>query len=278
MIDDISKIIRQCAAEIILPRFRNLKDDEVTTKTGPRDLVTIADTEAEYYLQKHIQHYLTDALVVGEESVSRGEYDLSDIHAHGERPIFVVDPIDGTNNFVKGSDVFGVMVAMLIDGVCQKAWIYDVVNDKMTSAAKGEGAYTNGARIKVSTTAQTNALTGYTSLRYMNKSDKAHFLEHGQGINMVDSTGCAAHMYLDVAHGRKDFAMFTRLKPWDHLPGVLICQEAGAFAANWDGSSYDINSPHVNKASSAVRAGILSANSEKTWRILHNMLILSLHR
>jgi fructose-1,6-bisphosphatase/inositol monophosphatase family enzyme len=278
MIEEISQIIRNCAAEIILPRFRNLKDDDVTTKTGPRDLVTIADTEAEYYLQKHIKQYLESALIVGEESISRGEYDLSDIHAHGDQPIFVVDPIDGTNNFVKGSDVFGVMVAMLINGVCHKAWIYDVVNDKMTTAAKGEGAHTNGKPIKVSTTDETQALTGYTSLRYMNKVDKAHFLAYGQGVNMVDSTGCAAHMYLDVAHGRKDFTMFTRLKPWDHLPGVLICQEAGAYAANWDGSPYDINSRHIKPSVSGVRAGILSTNSEKTWRILHDMLISSLHR
>ncbi len=274
MIEDISDIIRRCAAEIILPRFRNLKDGDVTTKTGPRDLVTIADTEAEYFLQDHIKRLIENALVVGEESISRGEYSAQDIQAHGDQPIFIVDPIDGTNNFVKGSDVFGVMVAMLINGVCQKAWIYDVVQDKMTTAALGQGAYTNGVAIHASDTKEVSALTGYTSLRYMNKADKAHFIEHGQGINMVDSTGCAAHMYLDVAHGRKDFTIFTRLKPWDHLPGMLICQESGAFGANWDGSDYDINSPHIK----SPHSGILTANSEKTWRILHNMLISSLHR
>lgn len=264
----INDIVIECAETIVLPRWRNLAEHEVESKTGPQDLVTIADIEAEYFLQDQIVKLFPDALVAGEESISRGEYKISDLDAHRDRPVFIVDPIDGTNNFVKGSPVFAIMVAMLVNEECQAAWIYDPVAEAMTEARKGEGAFTNGQSISVSTAKPDDQLSGYTSLRYMKRDMQKHFLAHSQDLNMRDSISCAAHMYLDVAHGREDFTLFTRLKPWDHLPGVLICQEAGAYAAKWDKAPYTIMN--------AKGAGVLTANSEKTWNSLHNMLISNL--
>ncbi len=268
MDDRINDIIISCAEKIVLPRWRNLAEDEVQSKTGPKDLVTIADIEAEYYLQEQIIKLIPKALVAGEESISRGEYSISDLDAHKNHPVFIVDPIDGTNNFVKGSPVFAIMVAMLVDKECRAAWIYDPVAERMTSAELGQGAYTNGAPISASAAKPDDALSGYTSLRYMKKDMQKHFLENSETLNMRDSISCAAHMYLDVAHGREDFTLFTRLKPWDHLPGILICQEAGAYAAKWDEAPYTI----MNSKGS----GVLTANSEKTWNTLHNMLISGL--
>ena len=267
MIDDVSEIIRDCAHKLILPRFKNLETNDVQSKTSPRDLVTIADIEAEYYLQEQIPKAVSNAFVVGEESVSRGEHKLRDLEKHGSDPVFIVDPVDGTNNFVRGSEVFGVMVAMLIDGECHKAWIYDPCKDAMTTASKGEGAFTNGQRISVSSNTDVEKTSGYASLRYMKKDMRNHFISHGSSVNLLDSISCAAHMYLDVAHGRKDFTIFTRLKPWDHLPGVLICQEAGGFAVDWHEQPYTVYTQD---------AGIITANSESTWRALHNMLISTL--
>jgi fructose-1,6-bisphosphatase/inositol monophosphatase family enzyme len=265
MIDDISDIIRDCARKIILPRFRNLKDGEIDTKTGPMDLVTIADVEAEYYLQERIPKVVANAVVAGEESVSRGEFDLDALSSYQDQPIFIVDPIDGTNNFVKGSDIFCVMVAMLEHGVCTKAWIYNVITDQMTSATLGEGAYMDDTPIYVSAEkAVVSEISGYASLRHLDSVTKAQFIAQRDNLIMLNSLSCAGHEYLNVAHGLQDYTILSRLKPWDHLPGVLICQEAGGYAAKWDGTMYKVED---------AKGGIITAQSETTWHNLHNMLI-----
>lgn len=267
MIKDVSDIIRECAKKYIIPRYKNLKDDDVKSKTSPRDLVTIADIEAEYYLQEQIPKAVSNAVVIGEESISRGEYTRADINDLTDETLFVVDPVDGTGNFVRGSEKFAVMVAMVKDRQCLGAWIYDPINDLMTTAQKGQGAYTNETRIKVSNYTSTSDLSGYASLRYMKTEMKQHFQSNAGDVQLLDSIACAAHMYLDVAHGRQDFTIFTRLKPWDHLPGILICQEAGGFALNWDSTPYTIDTQHT---------GIICTNGENTWNSLHSMFISSL--
>ena len=264
MINDVSEIIRDCARKIILPRFKNLKDGDVDTKTGPMDLVTIADIEAEHYLQEHIPKVVRNALVIGEESVSRGEFDLESLSTYRGQPIFIVDPVDGTNNFVKGSEIFCVMVAMLENGVCTKGWIYNVMKDQMTSASLGEGAYTDGKRLSVSHDKPISEVSGYASLRHLDSVIKAQFIAQRDNLIMLNSLSCAGHEYLNVAHGLQDYTILSRLKPWDHLPGVLICQEAGGYAAKWDSTPYKVED---------AKGGIITAHNETTWHNLHNMLI-----
>lgn len=261
---DIEDLIKQCALEIILPRWRNLGANDIKSKTSATDLVTVADIESEYFLQREIPLIDEGAIVVGEESVSRGEYSFEDLEELKDKTFYVVDPVDGTNNFVKGSETFAVMVAKLVKGVCEEAWIYFPALDRMTYAKKGHGAFKNGEKVSTSIRTDISDIQGYVSLRYMKEKDKAHFRNVIESLKVHDSTSCAADMYCNVAHGDMDFTVFTRIKPWDHLPGVLICQEAGGYNSNFYGEEYSIY---------ARDKALLTANNKTTWQALHDMLI-----
>ena len=108
----ISALLKQASQEFILPRYQSLKGDEIATKTGPRDLVTAADIEAEKFLTRVLPDLLPGSIVVGEEGVSNGTASLASLKTHSG-PIWVVDPVDGTFNFANGTEHFGIMVALV---------------------------------------------------------------------------------------------------------------------------------------------------------------------
>ena len=105
--DKVADLIKTCAEEIILPRYQQLKDHEIDTKTGPRDLVTQADILAEAFLEQELPNLYTGSTVVGEEGISRGDHDLKTLQCSADQPVWVIDPVDGTYNFVHGNDHFG---------------------------------------------------------------------------------------------------------------------------------------------------------------------------
>ena len=107
LIDQVAYLMRLACDKFIMPYHENLKDDDVATKTSDTDFVTIADREAEFWLIPHLSELLDDVLVVGEESISD---DPSLAKKIGKNLSFVIDPIDGTRNFVQGSPHFCSMV------------------------------------------------------------------------------------------------------------------------------------------------------------------------
>ena len=143
--EQVADIIKDVAATIIMPRFQNLSDDEIKSKTGPTDLVTIADLESEEALTKHFKDILPGSYVVGEEAVSKNEISTS-ILATENDPVWVIDPVDGTNNFATGNPTFGVIVTLVQGGQTVQGWIYDVPGDRTAITERGSGVEINGAR------------------------------------------------------------------------------------------------------------------------------------
>ncbi len=239
-LDKIPDILRSVAADKIVPRFQTLADHEISAKTGPTDLVTIADIEAEYELTRILQDMDPRFAVLGEEAVSRAEVS-NDLFGTHEGGVWVIDPVDGTNNFASGNPRFGTMLALVEGGEITGAWIYDILGDRMAIAQKGAGVTLNGKPMSFEARHAPDtlgALNGFIARKFLPKIIRPEIEARLEDIQSYKSYGCAAHDYLALLEGERDFSMYTRIKPWDHLAGSLILKEAGGESLKWDKSAY----------------------------------------
>jgi len=140
----VKAVIREVSQKAILPRFRRLERHDISEK-NPGDLVTTADREAERLLSAALSKLLPGSKVVGEEAAAANARVLKAFG--GEPPVWVVDPVDGTQNFVDGIPCFAVIVALVQANETMAGWIYDPINDAMISARRGEGAWEADRRL-----------------------------------------------------------------------------------------------------------------------------------
>ena len=260
--DAVSEVIRECAQSYILPRYKILEDHEISSKTGPRDLVTQADLDVEAHLQRVIPDLYPGSIVIGEEGVSNGSASLDVLRSEAGM-VWIADPVDGTFNFVNHGREFGVMLACIVGGVTQYAWIYDVLGDEMTVAERGSGTFANQERLNVNEKADYRDFTGHVSPRFFPEK----YREHVNGVRTVFTSCtsmCCAHEYLRIAKGHAQFSIYSRLKPWDHIPGALIVREAGGYVAQWDGREY---------LPKSVNVGLIAAASEANWEDVRRLFL-----
>src|SRR5947209_11028657 len=144
-IDAVSRLLMDVAAAAILPRHRALAASDVQEKS-PGELVTVADRDAESLLAAGLADLLPGVPVVGEEAAA---LDASTLALVEESPLlWLVDPLDGTANFVAGSPDFAMMVALVQKGDTEAAWIYRPADGQMYVAQRRAGAYANGQRLR----------------------------------------------------------------------------------------------------------------------------------
>jgi len=134
----ILELIKETAEEVINPRFRALERADVEAKTSPDDLVTIADREAEALLSSALRRIYPGALVIGEEAVFANPELRRKLP--GAEHAFVIDPIDGTRNFVEGRQEHGVMLAETRNGITTRGWIWQPRTGRGYVAENLEGA------------------------------------------------------------------------------------------------------------------------------------------
>jgi fructose-1,6-bisphosphatase/inositol monophosphatase family enzyme len=262
----IAALLKECAEKYILPRYNTLSADQIQTKAHENDLVTIADIETERALQDILPKMFPGCIVVGEECVSRGEISL-DILKDPAQTVFVVDPVDGTYNFRHGKREFAVMMALVINGETQMGWIYDVLGDAHAIVEKGAGAFHDGKRLHVAGHKADAELIGHIRKSYFPKDmqDRMGYLKPAcQSIKQSFSLSCAAHEYLRIAQGLADFSIYGWMKPWDHLAGTLLVQEAGGHVAKWDGTPYVPQDDH---------GGLTIASSPALWAHVHDTFL-----
>lgn len=244
----IAAMTRAAEAEI-LPRWRSLSASEIRTKAHDWDLVTDADVEAERMLTVALRDLL-DITVVGEEATAANPA-LVDHVGTGE-PCWIVDPVDGTRNFVDGKETFACMVALVDGGRTQAAWITYPTNGREIHAARGAGTFLDGERHIAPAPPRPDALRGAVSAIYAGIGADDELLERAGTLGpAMPIRFCAGWDYLDVVTGLTDYTVFTRTLPWDHAPGALIANEAGLRSARFDGSEY---------LPGDGRAGILTAH------------------
>ncbi len=235
--DDVAAIMRRVAEDIILPRYGKLARHEVGTK-GPGDYVTIADTESEHALTAALSALAPGSVVVGEEAVAADKSVLERLA--GDRPVWIVDPVDGTQSFARGADDFGMIVAYAENGTVRAGWIHDPLRNATLAATDGGGTWLDGQRLALPPPSPLAQMSGSLSGRL---DDGRRALDVARASNRLGATrrgGSAGRVYMALAEGGLDFAMFSRTLPWDHAAGVLIYREAGGHAAFLDGTPYTL--------------------------------------
>lgn len=244
-IDRVTTLIERVGRDVVLPRFRNLASDDVEHKLTPGfldDVVTVVDRESELALTAGLRE-VVDTHVVGEEAAhdDKGLVDCLQTDASA----WVVDPIDGTHNFVSGHDGFGIMVAFVADGRTIAGWVHLPARGETFVAVAGGGARLNGAPLVVLDSAARRPPHGSMFVRFMpdNLRQGAMQRVHGKYVEAAHA-GAAAVEYTDILRGRKDFAVYYRLHPWDHAAPALILAEAGGCVAHVSGAPYTVRSPN----------------------------------
>lgn len=206
-------------------------------RKGHFDIVTAADTEAAALIASRLRAaFPADGLVCEEN----GEHDA----AAGRR--WFVDPLDGTKNFAHGLAHFCTMVACEDRGELALAVIYDPMREETFAAARGEGAWLNGAPLRASAPgALASALvaSGYPSSKRHAHLDPGPFLRIARAVQGLRRTGSTGLDLAYTACGRFDAVWDWGLEAWDIAAGLLIVQEAGGVCRNWRGETYRLGEP-----------------------------------
>jgi len=249
---EMEALLRRVSETAILPRYQALADHEVTSKAVD-DVVTIADGEAEDMLAEGLAKIVPGLAVVGEEAAHAD----SSIFSRLSSDCWIVDPLDGTNNFAAGKPPFGILIAMASGGETHTGWIYDCLSGRLCIAHKGKGAFIGGEKIAARTTG--NALPiAAISLVFVEQARREAIRTHiAPHYELVDIPRCAAEQYPRLALGTNDVSVFERTLPWDHAAGVLFLNEAGGKAARPDGSPYRVDDWD--------RPGLIGAASPQLW-------------
>lgn len=264
----VIELLRQVARAEILPRFKKLGCDDIRTKSGPLDPVTVADEAAEQALRVGLNRLFPADDVIGEEAVAAGEARLERLVEPGR--VWILDPIDGTANFASELPLFGVMAALVEEDEILASFIFDPFGDDCAVALRGQGAWmvaADGTRrpLRVAAPVPLQAMTaGAISWRFMAEPLKSRVLQGLPTLASVTDYRCAAHQYRLLAGGYCHASLYQKLMPWDHAAGVLLHREAGGYARRFDGTAY---------RPSVVEGGLLLAPDAASWTALAEALL-----
>jgi fructose-1,6-bisphosphatase/inositol monophosphatase family enzyme len=266
---DVAALLRAAARTEVLPRFRRLPEAAVRAKSGPLDLVTDADEAAERMIHAGLLSLFPGALIVGEEAASA---DPRLIEGLAEADLaFVVDPVDGTNNFAAGVPLFGCMAAAMRRGETIAAWIHDPMGDDTAIALRGEGAWLDAgdgsghiADLRVAPPVPLDRMVGAVSWSWLPRERRAVVTSRLPLLAATVNFRCAAAEYRLAAGGGAHLLLYNRLMPWDHLPGGLIHREAGGFSARFDGSPY---------LPGMTSGGLIVAPDRMSWEAAHEAFL-----
>lgn len=231
--------------------FGSQLDEE--TKSSPADLVTRVDRESERIIMESIRERFPTHGLLGEESGwSAGV---------AGQAVWVIDPLDGTNNFVHGLPFFAVSIALFIDGAAQVAAVYDPMANELFSAIRAGGAYLNGRQIRVD--ARQQLASGLLSTRTPLGRDgavenAANLARVAARCRSVRSMGAAALEMAYVAAGRLTGFWELRLSPWDFAAAMLVVHEAGGRVTRVDGSGLNLEAGAVVASNGPIHAELLS--------------------
>ncbi len=241
--ENIQEICFNISKDIILPKYRNLKNQDIKYKNGT-DLVTSADVAAEKELKKALLKIIPGSNFVGEEEYLEN---VNILNAYNEdNYCWTVDPIDGTSNFVKGKEKFAIMIALTYKNKILYSWIYKLLNEEMCYAIQNDGAFIGNRKISTFSKSNLNEATGSISTKYWDEDylDRLKLLKNN--FAEVKSYGCIGFEYVDIGLGKRNFAILSKLSPWDHIPGILFIRESGGSDIDFNGKPYDFTLRNKN--------------------------------
>lgn len=233
--DICEKAVRASGA-LLMARFGRVEFRE----KGRADLVTEADYASQELVRHTIMEAFPDHRIIGEEDVPSAVEGYLRADASGYR--WIVDPLDGTTNYVHRVPHFSVSLALERQGELLVAAVYDPAADECFTAAVGQGAYLNGVRLRTSGVADlSHALcaVGFPAVVTRDSPDLRLFLECLDKCQAFRRMGCASLNLCYVAAGRFDAAWSFSTKPWDAAAGALLVREAGGIVSSATGRGFD---------------------------------------
>ncbi len=263
--DAILDLMKDVAAEVITPRFRSLASEQVHEK-APGDLVTVADHESEQILTEHLQGAYPGALVVGEEAAATDPQLLA--RMRDAEHVWLVDPVDGTRNFVHGSPDHAVMLAEVRHGRTVRGWIWQPEHGRSMVAELGAGVWDNGEPLRrPAAPGRLRDINGAASYSARRQLTRALGKTHGDALERLPNTHqtafCCGVDYPMLAAGNIDFLVYGPPKPWDHAPGALMITELGGTCRMLDRTVYTV---------AARGAPLIAAANEFVWEAVRGQL------
>jgi myo-inositol-1(or 4)-monophosphatase len=217
------------AGELIRRHFRHVDAIPVTQKAR-HDYVSEVDKASESEIVRQIKRFYPDHAFVCEESGVSGESDFS----------WVIDPLDGTSNFLHGYPHFSVSIAHCIKGRTEHAVVYDPIRDELFSASRGSGAHLNSKRLRVSARNKLDTAILATAFPFRQRENLPAYARLFQGVySKVEDIRRAGSACLDLAWtaaGRVDGFFEIGLKPWDVTAGALLVREASGVVVDFQGN------------------------------------------
>lgn len=229
ILNEIIVAAKECG-QVMLQADRN--NFGIKDKAGKANFVTAYDCKIQEMLQIKLAHILPEAEFLGEEEDCR-------INRKAEY-IFVVDPIDGTTNFIKDYHMSCVSIGLIRNGKRYLGVVHNPYLDETFSAISGEGAYMNGNAIHVSSDELENGVVLFGSSPYNTELAKASFelaYEYFQKCLDIRRSGSAALDLCSIASGRAELYFELILSPWDFAAGALIVEEAGGIVTTVEGDT-----------------------------------------
>ncbi|RCU48780.1 MULTISPECIES: inositol-1-monophosphatase [Corallincola] len=235
------------AGNIICRAYEQLDLVEAEQKSS-NDFVTNVDREAEAAIVHAILKAYPDHQIIGEESGIHGSAD-SDYQ-------WIIDPLDGTTNFLRGVPHFSVSIALKVKGSLDQALVFDPMRNELFTASRGAGAQLNGYRLRCSNAKELTGTLLATGFPFKQK----HYLENYLNIfttffNQAADIRRAGSAALDLAYvaaGRYDGFWEIGLKPWDTAAGELLVKEAGGLVLDFTGGHNHVESGNVVAGSPKV--------------------------
>ena len=239
-LDDFIQNLARSAGRIVKRKTKSPKTWRAKSSRG--DIVTEVDEEVEQYIIRRIRRACPGDRILTEESGAVGSWHADD------RPIWVVDPLDGTRNYVMGVPFFCVSIALTRNGVSELGAIYDPVHDEMFFARKGGGAHLNGTPIQVS---QEESLEdSVISVSWVKRrADRTKFVDYIDGLSRDTSYfrrfGSAALVMAYVACGRVHGYIQGGLNPWDAAAGAVMIEESAGLVTDFGGDPVDLRNENI---------------------------------
>ena len=230
-LDDFIQDVARGAGEIIKSKYHITKTWRAKTSRG--DIVTEVDEESERYILGRLCGEYPEYAVLSEESGASGEGETA----------WVVDPLDGTRNYMMGIPFFCVSIGLSKNGRAEAGAIYDPIHDEMFYSRRGAGAFMNGVPIVVSK--ETSVEDCVISVSWVkHKVNRTRFIEYIEDLSKDTSYfrrfGSAALVMAYVACGRLHGYMQGGLHPWDVAAGVCLIEEAGGVVTDFEGNPIDL--------------------------------------
>ncbi len=227
--------VAEKASKLLIRDFGEVEKLQVSKK-GPRDFVTKTD--------RQVEKIIIDELRKSKKNYSFLTEETGSITNKDKENIWIIDPIDGTTNFLHGIPHFAICIALKSKGEVISGLIFDPIKDEMFFAEKDKGAYLNNQRLRVSS---------------KNNIEDCLFSSNNEGVKFSNlnmrCSGCAALDLAYVASGRLDGFFHNEINLWDVATGALMVKEAGGIVNNLD--EFSVNNIDIKASSSAINDKML---------------------